>query len=172
MKPIRINWIGFSIIFFMVAFCRPVSTDAKTNSNADQEEFKQIHEFLNFIKFSNTPSGGFNAQEAPHWDLVKFISFLSSQGVTFTDINFESNIHYSISQIKSEISKRKGNAFKTFSHLAHIYSQPYKQYSELTFEKKVKMIAVSVADWYVLTFTSENGRWHLIKCEYVMLEGE
>lgn len=172
MKLISINWIGFSIIFFMVAFCRPVSTDAKTNSNADQEEFKQIYEFLNFIKFPNAPSGAFNAQEAPQWDLVKFISFLSSQGVIFSDINYQSNSYYSVSQIKSELSKRKGKIFKTFSHLAHIYSQPYKQYSELTFERKDKNIVVSVADWYVLTFMIENGRFRLTKCDYIMLEGE
>jgi hypothetical protein len=38
-------------------------------------------------------------------------------------------------QIKAQLSKRKGDVFVSFAHLSHIYSIPYKQYSELYFEE-------------------------------------
>jgi len=136
-------------------------------------EFDQAFKFLEFIKApGNSTSGAFEPNNAPKWDVKKFMSYISSHGVRFTDVNDNSKRQESHQTLQSEISQRKGKTFRTFAHLSHIYSIPYKHYSGLTFEKRDANFVVNVSDWYRLSFISEKGSLVLAKCEYLQSEGE
>jgi hypothetical protein len=135
-------------------------------------EFTQAFEFLEFIKFPKEPKGVFNPQAAPHWDVSKFITFISANGVAFSDVNREKPFQGSPTQIKAALIARRGEIFSMFSHLAMTYSIPYKQYSELDFEQTDNQVIVNVAELYRLTFVLEGNRLRLAKCDYLMIEGE
>jgi hypothetical protein len=135
-------------------------------------EFTQAFEFLEFIKFPNEPKGVFNPQAAPHWNASKFMIFIAANGVTFSDVNRDTPFHGSRTQIQASLMSRRGEIFSMFSHLAMIYSIPYKQYSELSFEKTNNEFVVNVGDSYRLTFMSEGASLRLTKCDYLMVEGD
>lgn len=135
-------------------------------------DFTQAFDFLEFIKFPTEPKGVFSAQSAPHWNTSRFMTFVSANGVTFSDVNKEKSFQASSSQIETALVKRRGDIFTTLSHLAMTYSIPYRQYSELTFDRDNEEFIVSLADWYRLAFVSEGGRLRLKKCDYLMVEGD
>lgn len=133
-------------------------------------EFTQAYEFMEFIKFPKEPTGVFNPGTAPHWDVAKFMTFLSTGGVVFHNVNGQKSFRGSPTQIKAALVNRRGEIFSMFAHLAMTYSIPYKQYSELIFEKTNNEFVVRVSDLYSLTFVSEGGRLRLTKCDYLMVE--
>ncbi len=165
------------IIFLAVAIYLPTSVKAesttpyKISRRSIPEDFKDAYAFLEFIKHAKEPDDVFDAQEAPHWDISRFMSFVSKNGIVFSDVNGRLSGLKSRTQIKNAISNRKGRIFITFAHLAHIYSIPYEQYSELRFEKKEKDFIVYLSDWYQLTFMLEGKRLRIAKCNYLTLEG-
>ena len=171
-------FVCFGIASLLAAWNFSMPTDAsadnsyKITSRTVPDDFRQAYEFLEFIKFPKEPEGGFEAQEAPRWDLSRFMSFISAEGVIFSDVNGGISGRRSPAQIRSALTQRKGAVFKVFAHLAHIYSIPYKQYSELTFQKKDKSFIVNISDWYSLTFASEGDHLRLIKCDYLEQEGD
>lgn len=147
---------------------------ALINTRWVPHEFRRAYEFLEFIKMPKEPQGVFNPQDAPDWDLSKLLSYLSPDGVTFTDVNGNGlKGHYSLEIINNQLSSRNGKIFKLFSHLSHTYSTPYRQYSKLTFEKTNDDYVVNIGDaGYKLTFRSHNGKLYLTKCDYQCLEGD
>jgi hypothetical protein len=166
------------IIFLAVGICLPTSVKAesttsyKISNRSIPENFRDVYAFLEFIKYPKEPDDVFNAQEAPYWDISRFMSFISKNGVLFSDVNGRLSGLKSPAQIRNAISNRKGRIFTAFAHLAHIYSVPYKQYSELGFEKKDKDFIVHLSDWYQLTFKLEGKRLRMTKCNYLTLESD
>lgn len=175
-SPIKL--IVILIIFSAVAVYLPASvktestTSYKISKRSIPDDFKDAYTFLEFIKYPKEPVDIFIAQETPHWDIPRFMSFISKNGVVFSDVNGRLFGLKSRTQIKNAISNRKDRIFITFAHLAHIYSIPYEQYSDLKFEKKSKDFIVHISDWYRLTFTLEDKRLHLSQCNYLTLEGD
>jgi hypothetical protein len=136
-------------------------------------EYERTHEFLEFLKPASDVASGFNASNAPRWDSVRLLSFLSSKGVASTDVNRDGKmVHYSLKAIRSAVARRKGEPFKLLAHLGHIYAQPYTQYSELRFEARGDGVLVHVADWYALTFERQAGELRLVRIDYLEQEGE
>ena len=95
---------------------------ARITKRSTPAEFAEPQGFLDLIKHSSEPKGGFDANKAPRWNTDRFMSYISSQGVVLTDVNDSSNRKVSPVQLRSELVSRKGDSFKTFAHLAHIYS--------------------------------------------------
>lgn len=151
---------------------RALISPYRVTTRSAPPEFLQAFEFLEFIKFPKEPKGVSNPQAAPHWDVPKFMTFISANGVAFSDVNREKPFQGSPTQIKASLIGRRGEIFSMFSHLAMTYSIPYKQYSELDFEKTGNAFIVNVSDWYRLTFVSEGNRLRLVKCDYLMTEGD
>lgn len=134
--------------------------------------FSDPQAFLDLIKLPSEPSGRFDPANAPHWNIDRFMSFMSEQGVVLTDVNDSSHRTVSANQLRSELISRKGEAFKTFAHLAHIYSMPYRQYSEVSYQKVSHGSVLALSYGYTLTFALENGQQRLVRCDLTASEGE
>jgi len=135
-------------------------------------DFKGAHQFLEAIKYPQQPDEVFDAKRAPHWDVNKVMSFISARGIDYTDINHPGKTHFRFSDVRQQITQRKGAAFDIVSHLAHIYSIPYKQYSELSFRRDNDKYIIAMSSWYTLTFVNTGGRFHLIALDYTTVEGD
>jgi len=144
---------------------------AKITKRVTPAEFSEPQGFLDSIKHSSEPKGGFDPSKAPRWNTDRFMSFISDQGVVLTDVNDSSNRKVSPGQLRSELTSRKGEAFKTFAHLAHIYSIPYKQYSEVSYQKTDHGAVLNLSYGYKLTFTIEAGKYRLTQCDFTASEG-
>jgi hypothetical protein len=145
---------------------RPQATDNDT---------AQAVAFLEFLKSGQDPGTGrqgFDPKHGGHWSKERLLRFLDSGGVTFFDVNGDTTWHEPLAAIQSELMRRSGRAFTMFVHLGHIYSQPYPQYSRLTFTRFGETLVVSVADWYRLTFAPRGRTVRLTKIEYLQEEGE
>jgi hypothetical protein len=75
-------------------------------------------------------------------------------------------------ELRAQLAGRHGRGFVSLVHLAHIYSQPYPQYSQLSFSRGPEGFRVAVADWYRLVFVRERGHLRLRRVSYVNHEGE
>ena len=129
--------------------------------------------FLELLKNPNPTVRAFRADDAPNWDLASLGTYISEDGVEFTDVNGSRRRHASKQQVLNSLREREGDAFLVFSHLSSIYSIPYKQYSELHFSSPTPdKSLVDMADWYRLTFKRTAGGPRLLEVDYLMLEGE
>jgi len=135
-------------------------------------EYKIAGEFLEYLKPVNG-SVEFSANAAPKWDIARLLSFISPDGLAATDVNRGGKlVHYTPQQIRNSVTARKGYPFRTFSHVGHIYAQPYKQYSELFFEARSDGgVVMHMADWYMLTFGQQLGGLRAARIDYLMREG-
>jgi len=120
-----------------------------------------------------TGEGGFDAASAPAIDSAAILAVVSDSGLTLDDVNEEdSTVHLSKREVGAQLAGRRGRAFTSLVHLGYIYSQPYPQYSHLTFSRGPAGLGVSVADWYRLRFAREGGRLRLNRVSYVTFEAE
>jgi hypothetical protein len=135
------------------------------------QEYIDTYDFLELLKISKQPIGAFNPIEAPRWDVNKVMEYISKDSVIFVDPNYdEITVKTTYLNIEKALTVRKGKIFNTFAHLSHIYSIPYKHYSELKFFKTGNSVIVYLAGWYKLEFINNEGRYKLIKCEYLQRE--
>jgi hypothetical protein len=136
--------------------------------------FEREARLLEMLTWPKEPVSGYNAKNAPKWDLHSVAPYISSRGIEFTDVNHAHEGRVSREQILRQLAARKGLAFDVFSHLSHIYSIPYKQYSELRFSSRDRSggCVVGVGDWYRLTFVQKGGSPVLVRVDYQMREGE
>ncbi len=142
---------------------------------AADSDTAQAVAFLEFLKSGEDPRTAreaFDPKHGGHWPKDRLLQFLDSGGVTFFDVNGDTTWHERLAAIRSELTRRSGPAFTMFVHLGHIYSQPYPQYSRLTFTRSGDTLVISVADWYRLTFARRGPTVRLIKIEYLEEEGE
>jgi hypothetical protein len=137
------------------------------------QEYIDTYNFLELLKNTKQPIGAFNPIEAPKWDINKVMEYISKDSVTFVDPNYDKiTIKTTYLNIEKALKVRKGKIFEKFAHLSHIYSIPYKQYSELKFVKTGNSVIVYLAGWYKLEFINNESRYKLIKCEYLQIEGD
>ena len=128
--------------------------------------------FLELLRWPKAPSDAFDPTHAPKWDVKKLISYIPADGVTFSDVNGYMVGHVPKGQIRAQLEKREGRVFANFSHLSHIYSIPYKQYSELHFEDTRNGVTIDVGGWYQITFRYVAGKPYLSKWHYGQFEGD
>jgi hypothetical protein len=133
-------------------------------------EYKDVLRFFEVIQNPVEPHDAFSAKDAPRWDVSQLMRFVSRNGIRFTDVNHEIEGRISAKQIQNALDMRKGKAFRAFAHLSHIYSIPYKQYSELNFQSSKDSVVVSVSHWYRLTFDRSGAHPVISKWEYLNLE--
>ncbi|MFL5540833.1 MAG: hypothetical protein ACJ8J0_17710, partial [Longimicrobiaceae bacterium] len=120
-----------------------------------------------------TGGTGFDTAYVPRIETDAILALVSDSGLTLDDVNeADSTVHLSREEVGAALTHRSGRAFTSLVHLAHIYSQPYPQYSSLRFTHDPAGLVVSVADWYRVRFVREAGRMRMRRISYVMLEGE
>jgi hypothetical protein len=146
--------------------------DYRIHSRTVPSGFEAEAAFLELLKWPKEPVGVFDANKAPKWNVENISNYISDQGVDFSDVNHFFEGHVSKSEIIDQLKERQGKVFRAFAHLSHIYSIPFKQYSELAFEKADHQTAVTMATCYKLTFESVGGSPKIVRWEYTMLEGE
>ena len=121
---------------------------------------------------SPTGGEGFDAAAAPAIDPAAVLVAVSDSGLTLDDVNREdSTVHLSRREVVAELAGRRGRAFTALVHLGYVYSQPYAQYSGLTFARGAGLV-VSMGDWYRLRFVREGGRLRLSRISYVNPEAD
>jgi hypothetical protein len=121
--------------------------------------FEREARLLEVLKWPEEPVSAYNARNGPKWDLHSVAPYISSRGIEFTDINHEHEGRVSREQILRQLAARKGLAFDVFAHFSHIYSIPYRQYSELRFSSRDR--------------SRQEGRGSvLVRVDYQMREGE
>lgn len=136
------------------------------------EQYQDEFEFLELIKWPQEPDGAFDASKAPRWNLTEVMAHISQDGVNFTDANGIAVGHVSKAEILEQLDKRDGQVFRSFAHLSHIYSIPYKQYSELSFKDAGNETIVDIGGWYRLVFKAVDGLTFLAGVDYLTLEGD
>ncbi len=135
--------------------------------------FEGEAQFLELLKYPKPPVREFHVEDAPRWDVQTVARYLSDGTITFTDVNDSSRITEAKSATERSLQSRKGRAFRVFSHLSHIYSIPYRQYSELHFSSpKTDTSIVEVSTWYRLTFQRTPQGVKLKQIDYLVLEVE
>ncbi len=143
-----------------------------TVSRADSD---RVTGFLRVLASAWTPAsaqGPYDPHRAGPWDTEKLLSFFARGGVTFHDINGDTTWHLTSPRLRGELGRRRGSAFDMLIHLGYIYTQPYPQYSQLSFVKNPAGVVVRVGAWYEVTFVRERGILHVAKVDYTELEGE
>ncbi len=129
--------------------------------------------FFRLLQWPKPPDDMFNPDDAPHWELNELKKFIPPEGIKFSDVNHEMEGTAGQEQILQSLRTRKGKPFTSFSHLSHIYSVPYKQYSELTFKTDSKgQTVVNVAEWYTLTFRRDGKQPVIVQWDYNQIEGD
>ena len=147
--------------------------DNRITDRAVPRDFEGEAAFLEFLKYPGQRRQAFRVQDAPHWNAEMLARYIPAEGTDFLDVNNVHNGHVAKSEFLRSIRTREGPAFAVMSHLAHIYSIPYRQYSELHFSRATGSYStVTVANWYRLTFRRDPEGPVLVKCEYLMEEGD
>src|SRR5262245_23766779 len=152
--------------------CSPASSGSATQTQSDSVSVKA---FLSLLRSAWTPAssqGGYNPGRATRWDNDSVLSYFVQDGITFHDINGDTTWHLSAAALQDELTRRRGAAFDMLLHLGYIYSQPYPQYSKLSFAQDAKQLVVQVAGWYQLTFVRRGVSWRVAKVEYLQLEDQ
>jgi hypothetical protein len=165
--------IAFSVVAAITATPEALAgEDYRIQARSIPLGFESEAAFLDVIKWPVEPHEAFDAKNAPEWNLEALSQFIPDSGIDFTDVNRRGKKHFSRETILGSLKKRKGQPFVTFSHLSHIYSVPYKQYSSLEFKRVGATTVVRVATWYRLTFRHSTHSAQLLRCDYLQLEGE
>jgi hypothetical protein len=151
----------------------PQESEYKITKRDIPEQYKDIFNFLELLKWKPDDPGYYDIKSTPNWNTSEVMNYIASKGVLFIDPNDEFKKVLIKEQIEKELKKRTGKSFEMISHMSHIYSIPYKQYSELKFEQTDNNeTVVYVASWYKLIFENSLNKHLLISCEYLQLEGE
>src|SRR5206468_1565538 len=160
-----------SFVLALVAVPLVVGEDYRIHARVVQKGFAGEAAFFELVKWPSEPSGEFDATKAPSWDLKKLSKYVSADGIEFVDVNHVFEGHLGRKEILRGLKDRKGKVFQAFAHLSHIYSIPYKQYSELQFAKIPSGdIVVEMAGWYTLTFRHVDSQPVVVRWEYTQLE--
>jgi hypothetical protein len=131
--------------------------------------------FLDYLKSGQDISAraqGFDVERGGHWDVDRLLSFISDKGLILSDVNMDSTWAIDANALRRDVISRQGPSFQQLVHLAHIYAQPFPQYSALTFQQAGDSTVVLVADWYRVTLVRERGAPKVRSVAYLMHEGE
>ena len=152
----------------------PEAAPAPADTTHEYPDSTEASAILKRLKtLAPTGGSGFDTAYAPRIDPGAVLAFVSDSGLVMSDVNDDSgSVRLSRPEIASQLTARRGRAFVTLVHLAHIYSQPYPQYSQLAFSRRPGELEVAVASWYLLGFTREHGHMRLRRVDYTEFEGE
>jgi hypothetical protein len=134
-------------------------------------EYQEPYRFLETIKWDSLGHGGYQEKNAPFWNVDSVAAYLSSSGVNCIDPNLNFDMNLPKDTIANQLRNRTGMGFNVIAHLSFIYSIPYKQYSELSFETTTSVsVVVHIANIYKLTFIKVRSHYYLSACEYLVIE--
>ena len=174
--PARVaHWIVLAMFGAVIALAAGgvAGNDNRITDRTVPRDFEGEAAFLELLKHPSEPHGAFRVQDAPRWNAEMLARYIPAEGTDFLDVNNVHNGHVGKSEFLRSIQTREGLAFAVMSHLAHIYSIPYRQYSELHFSRDSgSHSTVTVARWYRLTFRRDPEGPVLVKCEYLTEEGD
>jgi hypothetical protein len=157
----------------VLAFCfSAFAEDYRIHSRSVPAGFEGEAAFFELVKWPEEPSGVFDAERAPSWNIEEIGRYIPVQGIEFVDVNHSFQGQIRRDAIIRSLKQRKGQPFRAFAHLSHIYSIPYKQYSELTFKREGSVAVVRMSDWYTLSFQHGGERPQIVRWEYTQLEGD
>jgi len=159
-----------SIVDSAKARAKVESTHA--TSGSDSSVARAILDSLSIIAPKTTE--GFDTSLVPRdIDPSRVVALVSDSGLVLTDINErDTTIRVSRASIAEAIAKRRGRVFVSLAHFAHIYSQPYQQYSRLEFTPTPTGIDVSVGSAYQVGFRRESNGLRIARIGYYELEGD
>lgn len=164
--------IPFALVALLMTYATVADDDYRIHGRAVPSGHESEASFFELVKLPAEPAGAFDVFRAPYWDLAKVSEYIDANGIDFTDLNHHLDGRKTKNEILSSLRQRKGPVFQAFAHLSHVYSIPYKQYSELSFARSGNLSVVTMAGWYKLTFQVDNGTARIIRWEYVRLEGD
>lgn len=145
---------------------------ARTTATSDSSIARAILDSLSVI----APRGSleFDTSNVPKdVDPSTVVALVSDSGLVLTDVNqADTTIRVSKGSIAEALTKRSGRVFIALAHFAHIYTQPYPQYSRLDFTSTPTGMTVSVGDTYRVGFLRELRGLRLASIGYYELEGE
>ena len=166
-----IRLVGLLAMF--VALTSPVcAADYRIHARDVPPGFEREAAFFELVKWGSEPEGGFDEKMAPVWNLDELGTFVPDGGIEFVDVNHSFEGRVQKAQILQSLRQRQGQPFTAFAHLSHIYSIPYKQYSELTFKREGPLSVVQMAGWYLLTFKNDGKQLHIVRWEYTQFESD
>jgi hypothetical protein len=139
------------------------AVDYRIHSRDVPAGFEKEAAFFELVKWPSEPNDVFDAKGAPVWNLNELGKYVPDDGIEFVDVNHSFEGRVKRPEILRSLKQRQGQPFTAFAHMSHIYSIPYKQYSELAFAREGQMSVVKMADWYLLTFKSKGKQLQLVR---------
>ncbi len=167
-------------LFLLIVAVHPMHSGAIRvpilhQGTVSQGDSARIATFLRLLASAWTlasAQGAYDPRRAGRWNAQKFDSLLARGGVTFYNVNGDSTWHLAADALRGELGRRRGAGFDMLLHLGYIYTQPYPQYSRLSFTQDSSGVLVRIGGWFQLTFVREGGLLELAKVEYLEREGE
>jgi hypothetical protein len=174
LKPFGIYFFVILMTFLSISACaKSYNFSQSKNRSTVPAKYSSALDLLEYMQ--SVVIGGYPLPygvDDKRWDAVKVSSFISNNGLTLYDVNNESTVKYSSRSLKNQLSVKKGKAYDSIVHMGLIYSQPYSQYSKLTYQPIQNGIVINMADWYRLTYVFEENSLRLSKLEYLTVEGD
>ena len=165
------HFLFFSLLLALNSSVAQSESDFLIKERVVPDEYQQQFQFLELLKKDREPTGGFNASDAPQWDMEKLMGYVAESGIKFTDVNHQFEGTVAKAKIASQLKARKGKVFDLLSHISHIYSIPYRQYSGLKFSQSGQHTKIDIAGWYHLTFAPIDAGVQVIQIDYLQEEG-
>lgn len=169
-------WVRLAVLISMLgasACSKSGHFSQSTNRSTIPAEYSASLDLLDYLR--SVVTGSYPVPygvDDKHWDADKVLSYISKDGLALYDVNTGVTNKYGLKELKSQLTRKKGKAYDSIVHAGHIYSQPYPQYSELSYQIVPKGIVVDMAEWYRLTFVLEGKEVRLLKLEYLTQEGD
>ena len=129
------------------------------------EKYSSAVELLDYIKEQHIKK-----IEDTDFEVPVFISYISTRGLTIWNINKNESKSYTIEDIKKQMSEKKGEVYLKIWHIAAVYLQPQLNYSKLTFKESNEMLKIHIEYGYDLTYLLEDGKYKLLKIDYIVIE--
>lgn len=136
----------------------------------DQGKSQEVIRFMELLKAGRAPVRKFNVNDVPSWEPKSIAGFINPGGFTVEDVNSKTIKKYSPDEVERALRQKRGEVFKSFSHISFLYAKGKKQYSEVKFVEKPEGVLALLATWYELEFVSDGTHLKLQKCKYVNVD--
>jgi hypothetical protein len=130
-------------------------------------EALRLLEYLADKSSYSTGSEPFNPKRIGRLEVSKLLELIHPNGFVDEDAGHRSTRRFSQAEIKQQVARRSGPAFKRLAHLGHIYAQ----YSRVECATDAASIWILIPHWYELGFAAgDEGRYLLEHVGYLMRE--
>jgi hypothetical protein len=133
----------------------------------NQGRHQEVIQFLDLLKAGRAAVRKFKVADVPNWDVKRIEDLIYPDGCTIEDVNTKLVKKYSPAEVERALVEKKGDIFKSFSHVSFLYAKGMKQYSEVKFIDRSGGVTAVLATWYELEFVVDGARLKLKKCKYV-----